>query len=69
MDRFVHETMRVQTAVLERDRQTAKLLILSDRANALRTHAIDTFDRLTMITTEIAVVVAALQREKADAQS
>jgi len=42
MDRFAHEEMRVQTALLEIERQRVKLLILTANANRLREHAIAT---------------------------
>jgi hypothetical protein len=58
MDRFAHEEMRVQTALLEIERQRVKLLILSANADRLREHAAATCADIDAVKAECVETIA-----------
>jgi hypothetical protein len=58
MDRFAHEEMRVQTALLEIERQRVKLLILTANADRLREHARATCADIAIVKAESVEAIA-----------
>jgi hypothetical protein len=64
MERFAHEKLRVQAALLEIERQKAKLMIVTERANGLQAHAADSIEGIKTITAETEIVLTAVRRER-----
>ena len=64
MERFAHEKLRAQAALLEIERQKAKLMIVIERASGLQAHAAVSIEDIKVITAETDIVLAALRRER-----
>ena len=64
MERFGREKLRVQAALLEIERQKAKLLIVTERASGLQAYAAVSIEGIKTITAETDIVVASLRRER-----
>jgi hypothetical protein len=61
MDRFVAEKMRVETALLEIERQRAKLMIISANAQSLRDHAATSITGIKTVTAESETAMTAVR--------
>ena len=61
-DLFAHENMRVETALLEIERQKVKLLIVTGNAIALRRYALSAVADLEIIKAETDAALAGAQR-------
>ena len=64
MDRFSAEKLRVTDALMEAERQMAKILITSEKAIDLRAHALASIESFRAVRSETIAAVVASQRKR-----
>ena len=64
MDRFSAEKLRVTDALLETERQKAKILITSEKALDLRAHALASIESFRAVRSESEAPLDASQRKR-----